>query len=61
MSALPKNQIQFLNPILRVENLTNPVNFSWNEDLLKIYIHPDDVEIILSIPVSRSSKPDTYG
>lgn len=59
--SITKTSNSISDPLIRTENLINPVNFPWNEDLLKVYIHPDDVTIIPCIPVSRSSKPDMYG
>ena len=44
-----------------VGDLINPIDCSWNEDLLNEYFHPDDVKIIRGIAVSRTQRPDTYG
>lgn len=44
-----------------VEHLINPVDCSWNVDLLNAYIRPDDVKIIRDLAVSRCHKLDTYG
>ena len=60
-SALPKNNVQFLDPNLRVEHLINPVDCSWNMELINAYIHPDDVKIINGLAVSRSRRADTVG
>lgn len=59
-SATPKLQNQYLNPLLKVDDLINPVNLSWNLDLLKFYIHPDDVSVIQSIAITRQPKPNSY-
>lgn len=53
-SAIPKNHTQFLNHSLMVEHLINPVDNSWNVDLLNAYFHLDDVKIIRGLAVSRS-------
>ena len=37
------------------------MNLSWNLDLLKVYIHSDDVSVIQSIAISFQPKPDSYG
>lgn len=55
MSILPKNHIKFLNQSFMVEDLINPVDFSWNIDLLNSYIHPDDINIIRGLAVSSLS------
>ena len=60
-SAIPKNDIQFLNPSLMVEHLINPVDRSWNVEFLNAYIHSDDVKIIRGLAVSRCQRPYTYG
>lgn len=60
-SAIPKTNIQILNPSLKVEQFINPIDCSWNVDLLNAYIHADDVKIIRGLAVSRSHKPDTVG
>ena len=57
--SITKNQIQFLNPFLKVEDLINPIDRSWNVDLLNAYIYPDNVNIIRGITVSRTQRPDT--
>ena len=44
-----------------VGDLINPIDFSWNEDLLNVYFHPGDVKIIHGIAVSRTQRPDIYG
>ena len=56
--ATPKFSYQFLNPLLRVEDFINPVDLSWNLDLLNAYVHQDNVSTIL---ISRNPKPDSYG
>ena len=61
VSITKKITTQFLNPSLRVEHLINPVDRSWNVDLLNAYIHPDDVKLIRGLAVSRFHKPDTFG
>ena len=60
-SAKPKMQPQFLNLFLKVEHLIDPVTKSWNVDLLKAYIHPDDVDIIRGLAISRIGRQDSYG
>lgn len=60
-SAIQKLQNQYLNPLLKVEDLINPVDLSWNLDLLNAYVHKDDVSIIRSLAISRNPKPDSYG
>ena len=59
--AIQKFQNQYLNPLLKVEDLINPVDLSWNLDLLNAYVHLDDVSIIRSLTISRHPKPDSYG
>ena len=44
-----------------MEDLINQENLSWNLDLLKAYIHQDDVDIIRSLAISRNPKPNSYG
>ena len=44
-----------------MEHLINPVDCSWNVDLLNAYIHSYDVKIIRGLAVSRSYKSDTNG
>lgn len=44
-----------------VEHLINPVDCSWNVDLLNAYIRPDDVKIIRDLAISRCHKSDSYG
>ena len=44
-----------------MEDLINPVDLSWNLDLLNAYVHQDDVSTILSLAISRNPKPDSYG
>ena len=61
LKYLSKCSNQYLNPLLKVEDLINPVDLSWNLDLLKVYIHQDDVDIIKSLAISRNPKPDSYG
>ena len=60
-SAIQKLQNQYLNPLLKVEDLINPVDLSWNLDLLNAYVHKDDVSIIRSLAISRNPKPDSDG
>ena len=60
-SALPKSQNQFLNPLLKVEDLINPTDLSWNLNFLNAYIYQDDVSIIRSLAISRHPKQDSYG
>ena len=60
-SAEPKMQPQFLNPCLKVDHLIDPVTKSWNVDLPKVYIHPDDVDIIRGMAISRNGRHDFYG
>lgn len=56
-----KNFTQFLNPSLMVEHLLNPVDHSWNIDLLNAYIHPDDVKTIRELVVNMYQRSDSYG
>ena len=44
-----------------MEDLINPVDISWNLDLLNAYVHQDDVSTILNLAISRNPKPDSYG
>lgn len=44
-----------------VEDHINPIDISWNVDLLNAYFHPDNVKTIRGIAVSRIQQPDTYG
>lgn len=44
-----------------VSDLINPIDGSWNVDLLKAYFHPDDVTIIRGLAVSKTDMPNTYG
>ena len=44
-----------------MEDLINPVDLSWNVDLLNAYVHQDDVSTILSLAISRNPNPDSYG
>ena len=44
-----------------MEHIIDPVTKSWNEDLLKAYIHPDDVDIIRGLAISRIGRQDSYG
>ena len=59
-SAIPNFQNQFLNPLLKVDDLINPIELSWNVDLLKVYDNKDDVSIIRSLAISRFLKTDSY-
>ena len=60
VSALPKTQSQILYQFLVVGDLINPIDCSWNGDLLDAYFHPDDVKTIRGIAISRTQRPDTY-
>lgn len=51
-SAIQKTQTQFLNPSLKVEHFIEPVDLSWNLDLLHAYVYPQDVKIIKVITIS---------
>lgn len=44
--SLPKHQNQFFNQSFTIEHLINPVDHTWNEDLLDTSIHSEDMKII---------------
>ena len=54
-------QPQFLNPCLKVNHLIDPVTKFWNVNFLKVYIHPDDVDIIRGLAISQHGRHDFYG
>lgn len=52
-------KINFWTTLLKVENLINSIDISWNIDFLNAYIHVENVKIIKGLVISRISKQDT--
>lgn len=50
-----------MNSLLKMEDLINPIDLSWNLDLFNAYVHQNDVSIIRSLAISRHPNPDLYG
>ncbi|XP_010481009.1 PREDICTED: uncharacterized protein LOC104759828 [Camelina sativa] len=49
---------RFLHPNLMVNHLINPSTKEWHLPILEEYMDPRDIQIILSMEISKSFKPD---
>ncbi|XP_010469706.1 PREDICTED: uncharacterized protein LOC104749719 [Camelina sativa] len=49
---------QHLHPNLMVNHLINPRTKEWHLPILQEYMDPEDIQIILSLPISKYFRPD---
>ena len=55
-----KNSVT-ISQSLKVVDLIDPIDRTWNVALLNEHFHPDDVKTIRCLAVSRTQRIDTYG
>lgn len=56
--ALPRGPS--FDPHLRVSDLIDPATFDWNLPKLRDLLAPEDIPLVLSLRLRRSSRPDSF-